>query len=202
MKYLALLSLLSLFHFPVLFAQFQWEHTNGPNGGSQWSIWYSDNYAFYSDEFFLYRTSNGLSWEKIPENAIWPMATHGSDLVGQFYEGNSFAYTQPVKLKVSHDDGGTWAEGTLPPEVSYTTKLALCNHGIYLTSVHQRRLFSARKTTALFGTRWFRLCCTPMKCGLSKSGFMWGGRKKFGERMPMATTGSWYPPLLAQGNIF
>jgi len=141
MKHIALSSLFTLSIFSTLPAQFNWQHTNGPNGGSQWNIWYNDNYAFYTDEYFLYRTSDGLSWEKIPENAIWPLATHGSHLAGQFFEGNSFAYTQSVKLRVSHDDGENWVDGTLPTGVTYTQHLALCNHGIYLTDPSEEHIF-------------------------------------------------------------
>jgi len=152
MKQTALFTLLSFLFLPSLFAQFNWQHTDGPNGGSQWNIWYNDNYAFYSDEYFLYRTSDGVSWEKFPESAIWPLATHGSDLVGQCYEGNSFAYTQPVKLKVSHDDGETWIEGTLPPALSYITKLAFCSHGIYTANLSEQIIYRSEDEALTWDT--------------------------------------------------
>lgn len=152
MKHLTLLSVAIFLILPSLSAQFNWQHTNGPNGGIHGSLWYNSNYTFYTDEYFLYRTSDGLSWEKIPENAIWPMATHGSDLVGQFYEGNSFAYNQPANLKVSHDDGETWVEGSLPPGQSHISKLAYAQHGIYSTNSTEQILYRSQDEALTWDT--------------------------------------------------
>jgi uncharacterized repeat protein (TIGR01451 family) len=147
--------LFTLFLFlilPSLSAQFNWQPTEGPNGGAQWNIWYNDNYAFYPDEYSLYRTNDGLNWEKLPESAIWPMAAHGSNLVGQCFEGNSFAYDQPVTLKVSHDDGETWMEGTLPPALSYITKLAFCSHGIYTANWDEHIIYRSQDEALTWDT--------------------------------------------------
>ena len=152
MKQSALLLVFAFLILPTLSAQFNWQHTAGPNGGSQWNIWYNDNYAFYTDEYFLYRTGDGLTWEKLPESAIWPMATHGSDLVAQCYEGNSFAYTQPVEIKVSHDDGETWVVGTLPPGQSYVTKLAYCKHGIYTANPSEKIIYRSQDEALTWDT--------------------------------------------------
>ncbi|MCE7925731.1 MAG: T9SS C-terminal target domain-containing protein [Haliscomenobacteraceae bacterium CHB4] len=131
MKHNLLLAFLAAGCFFPADAQFNWEHTGGPNGGSLSSIWSNDDFAFYADEFFLYRTSDGIIWEKFPENSIWPLATHGGILVGQFYPDNSLAYNLPTILKISYDNGETWNEISKPP-VSFISRIAICSHGIYV----------------------------------------------------------------------
>ncbi|MBP6827562.1 MAG: hypothetical protein KA165_13455, partial [Saprospiraceae bacterium] len=127
--------LLFAFYFAACFsplaAQFNWQHTEGPNGGSQWNIWNNDQFAFYADEYFLYRTSDGINWEKFPENAIYPLGMRDSTLVGQFYQGNSFGYNQPSVLKISHNNGELWTQIDKPP-VSYIQYIVVCDHGIYI----------------------------------------------------------------------
>jgi len=131
MKHNLLLAFLAAGCFFPAAAQFNWEHTGGPNGGSQWSIWSNDDYAFYTDEYFLYRTDDGINWEKFPENSIWPLAMHGSILVGQFYPDNSLAYNLPTVLKISYNNGETWSKINKPP-VSVISRIAVCSHGIYI----------------------------------------------------------------------
>ncbi len=131
-------------HQVRLNGQFNWQHTNGPDGGTEWGIWHNEQYAFYADEYFLYRTNDGLSWEKFPESAIWPLATHNNDLVGQFHADNLLAYEQQAKLKVSHDNGATWLDGTFPTGVTSTTKMAYCAHGIYLSEPSEQQIYRSQ----------------------------------------------------------
>ena len=57
-----------------LVAQFDWEHTNGPEGGASFSVFSNEDFAFYPGRYFLYRTSNGTNWEKINEGTLWPIS--------------------------------------------------------------------------------------------------------------------------------
>lgn len=120
--------------FPAT-AQMNWQHTGGPNGGSQSNIWSNDNYAFYADQFYLYRTADGLTWEKFPENAIWPLGIRDSTLAGMFTAGNSFAYDQPKTFKISHNNGASWNETNMPP-VQYFSTIAVCSYGIYIPDLY------------------------------------------------------------------
>jgi len=121
-------------------AQFNWQHTGGPNGGSLSRIYSNDEYAFYPDEYFLYRTSDGMHWEKLPEADIWPLATNGSNLVAQAL-ANYYSNSVPAKLIISHDNGETWTEGNMPPGGEHFSEIVWCSHGIYIPNGQENFIF-------------------------------------------------------------
>jgi uncharacterized repeat protein (TIGR01451 family) len=123
--------ILSLFA-TASWSQFNWQHTGGPNGGATWYIYNNDQYAFYPGEYYLYRTSDGFTWEKLPQGGLWPIATFGSTLVAQQYQGNSYYYLAPKKLLFSYDNGDNWTEVNMPPGLYGISEMALCSHGIYV----------------------------------------------------------------------
>ena len=129
----SLLLSLALFCSAILHAQFDWQHTDGPDGGATWYIYNNDEYAFYPDEFHLYRSADGLDWEKFGNEAIWPLAVTNDVMVGQFWAGNTFYYTAPTEFKISFDDGETWSLINKPDGLLYPiVRLAVCSHGIYI----------------------------------------------------------------------
>ena len=142
-KFLFSLTILVLSN-SALFSQFNWQHTNGPEGGAAGYTYYNDDYAFYSDEYYLYRTADGLSWEQLDESGIWPMATNENTLVGQFMPDNTFNFTDPVTLKISYDHGSTWTEINKPEGFVYTTRMALCSHGIYLLNSTENFIYRSQ----------------------------------------------------------
>ncbi len=126
------LSLL-LFVSTNLIAQINWQATNGPEGGSFFHLYSDGQFAFAADEFNLYRSSDGLSWEELPFGNLWPIATSPTKLAA----GQGFGYnTGPVssrKFVVSYDQGDSWMEGVMPPtQYGIFTSLAVCSHGIYV----------------------------------------------------------------------
>lgn len=116
-----------------LFCQINWQHTNGPEGGATWYLYYNDQYAFYPDEYNLYRSADGLSWEQLPYANLWPIATSPATIAAlQGYGFNTGA--EPLRFLVSHDNGLSWTEGTLPPTFygGSFSQMAVCSHGIYV----------------------------------------------------------------------
>lgn len=121
----------TLFANPAL-SQINWQHTQGPEGGGYSSILYNDSFVFYSDEYYLYRTADGVQWEQLPYGNLWPMVATSDKLVA--LQGYNFGnHPNNRRLIVSYDQGTTWLEGTLPPTpTGMFHDMAVCSHGIYV----------------------------------------------------------------------
>ena len=140
---LSLLVLLSL-SAPTLFAQINWQHTQGPQGGGYSPIYHNEQYAFYPDEYNLYRSADGLSWEQLPYENLWPMAISPTTIAA--LQGSGFNYAPATRrFLVSHDNGATWLEGTLPPTNNGSfSNLAVCTHGIYVPAGTKNAIFRSQ----------------------------------------------------------
>lgn len=113
-------------------AQIQWEHTNGPEGGKVYSIQSNKDYAFFSDDFFTYRTADRMEWEKLPEGNLWPFAAGDNKLAAFRLPENYPATDEEIKFLVSNDNGLTWQDGNLPhPDLTFLHPLFVTAHGIY-----------------------------------------------------------------------
>ncbi len=130
---LCTLCLLLVSIYAKTFAQINWQPTNGPEGGSFLNIHDDGQYAFASDEYQLFRTSDGINWEQLPYGNIWPLATSPTKLAaGKGFGYNSGPGSAP-QFVVSYDHGSTWIEGTMPPTTyDYFTSIAVCSHGVYV----------------------------------------------------------------------
>ncbi|MEQ1625450.1 MAG: hypothetical protein ABL870_12200, partial [Sediminibacterium sp.] len=133
MKHLLPCLLFVCIPFLPLNAQVDWQSTNGPEGGTFWSIYHDSLYAFAADEYHFFRTNNGSDWEQFSFPNLWPIATAPTKMAA----GQNFGYNIPPSLNpkfvVSYDHGSSWIEGTMPPISSnYFTTLAVCSHGIYV----------------------------------------------------------------------
>lgn len=134
----------SLFVFSIVFAtlstvkaQINWQHTNGPEGGSALDIYYNSQYAFYPDDRVWYRSTDGLQWEELPYNNLWPVAITDSMLVA--VQGYNL-YMPPIRFLVSHDQGTTWREGVLPPGIGFFSEMEIAQDGIYILEEVANRL--------------------------------------------------------------
>ena len=129
-----LLHFIISFCFPIsIFAQFDWQHTNGPEGGRVLSFYTNDDYTFYSDEYNVYRTADGSHWEIVAQEYLWPVSGYNSTLVAQGFEYDDFNYFVQRNLLVSYDDGVTWIKRNFPQGKSSTSHLAMCSHGLYIS---------------------------------------------------------------------
>ncbi|MFZ1425120.1 MAG: T9SS type A sorting domain-containing protein [Saprospiraceae bacterium] len=115
------------------FSQFNWQTTNGPEGGTFLSIFDDGQYSFVADEYHFFRTSDGLSWEQLPHENIWPLATSPTKLAAGKGYGYNYGPSSGSKFVVSYDHGSTWIEGTMPPTTySNFSSIAVCSHGVYV----------------------------------------------------------------------
>ena len=146
-----------------LFAQFDWEHTSGPEGGTSFGVFSNEEYAFYPGRYFLYRTSDGVSWEKINEGTLWPMSVNGSTLVAKKHAENAI-WTEPSIWKISTDNGTNWSEMNDPPDVLNVSKMVICDHGIYANNISGNGV----SRTQDGGATW-EIILTPMQY----SGRLW-----------------------------
>lgn len=118
------------------FAQVNWQHTNGPEGGTTGYIFNNDQYAFYPDEHFLYRSADGETWEQLPYGNLAPISGMGSTLVAQrgWWFGSGAADPSFV---VSHDHGTTWTEATMPPtKYGQFYDIDICSQGIFVPDAY------------------------------------------------------------------
>ncbi len=127
-----------------LSAQFNWQHTNGPEGGLASGLFNSDSFLFFNDNYHLYRSNDGATWEKLPHPDVWPIASFGNILAAQ--QGFNLGY--PLNLTprfiISHDNGSTWLEGTMPPGVQSFRSLVFCSHGIYVADGSHKIVFRSQ----------------------------------------------------------
>jgi photosystem II stability/assembly factor-like uncharacterized protein len=126
-KLFIFLSLL-LMHMPPIYAQLNWEHTDGPVGSSSTKIYSNEQYAFIPAGDFLFRSEDGNHWEKINHPVSHLLAIYQNTLVSPFWDDT----LQRMKLFISPDNGNTWIEKYLPEAIKHYGAIAMVSHGIYL----------------------------------------------------------------------
>jgi uncharacterized repeat protein (TIGR01451 family) len=129
MKNIYFLTLAVLFFTATyLSAQINWQSTNGPEGASIGLLDYNDSYAFYPDEYHLFRTADGVSWEQLPVGNLWPLRATNDKIAGV----KDFRSTSnDSKLVVSYDNGNTWTQENMPSKKGFYS-IGNCSHGIYI----------------------------------------------------------------------
>jgi len=99
----------------------------------------SEEYAYVTDEVYLYRSSDGLKWEKFPSGGIDYLTTYKSTLVALFSIYSKFSSDEEF-LKISYDNGEHWKEIPKPlNEVDYHTMILL-GHGLYIIDQTKTKL--------------------------------------------------------------
>jgi len=136
MKSRFFLSIIFLISFLVSNAQLIWEHTNGHEGASLGQLVNNDKYAFFDDQYFLYRTNDGENWEQISEGNFFPKAVCNDKIIGVQENGGL--------IKYSGDNGETWSGINKPPGISKVRVLAYCDHGIYTRHFNEFLIFRSK----------------------------------------------------------
>jgi len=158
---LCTLCLLLVSIYAKTFAQVNWQPTNGPEGGGFSTIYDDGQYAFATDEYQFFRTSDGLNWEQLPFGNIWPLATSATKLAGGKGYGYTYGPILDYKFVVSNDHGSTWIEGTPPPTLyGYCNSIAICSHGIYVPDTYLGLLFRTQDD----GLTWDTITAPGMYC--------------------------------------
>lgn len=149
LTYSAMNNMSSLFHTILLSiilqgsitAQLQLNHTNGPEGASISYVFSDDEFAYFPDPFFLYRTEDGLHWERLPHGGLDLIAGSPFLLAAYRYFGWG-PIPQSKQFVISKDHGLTWLERTLPPIQSPEyLSFSICSHGIYTTAYSEKVIY-------------------------------------------------------------
>ncbi|HSF88161.1 MAG TPA: T9SS type A sorting domain-containing protein [Saprospiraceae bacterium] len=112
-------------------AQFQWEHSGGPLGASGGELYSDGTTAFYTGQYFLYRTIDGQNWEEVYERYLAYFAFYGDTLVGHLK--NYYDQDAPQdSIAISLDGGDTWTELPLPEDNIYLHEFVATKLGVFL----------------------------------------------------------------------
>ena len=128
------------------FAQFNWQHTQGPEGGPAHSMYVIDDYAYYGDQYNLYRTFDGMSWEAVTDKYLWPVVGYNGTLVAQEIEYDTYNYYVGRNLLISQDNGITWTKTNFPEAKNSTTEggMVMCSHGLYITDGQNHKMYRSQ----------------------------------------------------------
>ncbi len=146
MKILIFFCCIFSFNSGLLLSQTSWLHTNGPQGSILSGLYSNEKFAFIAEQDFLFRTADGIHWEKIEHTGPYLLATHKDTLLHPLY--NSLLHK--MRLQVSTDNGDSWIIKDLPELITSYESLAMYNHGIYWVQASKNLLF---RSTDL-GTTW------------------------------------------------
>ena len=130
----------------ISFAQFNWQHTSGPFGSVLSFIYANDKYAFAPADDFLFRSADGITWEKLEHPVSIEMSTYGDTIVNLLKN----TAQDTIFLQLSYDNGESWIVKTLPESFLHSRDIRMCSHGIYITSNSNKTL--VRSTD--YGDSW------------------------------------------------
>ena len=116
--------------FSTSFGQFNWKPIGGPDGGGFSIIQSNDQYLFYANNYKLYRSADGIHWEKLDSGPSYIRAINNHTLVGYY---SNFYSTTGKTLKISTDNGVSWQPLNTPQE-STLWYIGLTSEGIFLPS--------------------------------------------------------------------
>ncbi|GAB4260707.1 MAG: hypothetical protein Kow0027_28180 [Saprospiraceae bacterium] len=125
---------ISLFIFSTLKAQFDWEPTNGPEGGSVRLVANAD-YVFTAGTFKFFRSADGLNWESFDAPPIFLFGAGQDMLAGVIGQApDIFSYYEPTQFAVSFDNGVSWEERPFPQPLKWIDwdGIRVLSHGIYV----------------------------------------------------------------------
>lgn len=120
-------------------AQFSWEHTDGPFGSRSYPIVSTDTYAFMPAEDFLYRSADGIEWEKIDHSISTYLAAYKDTLVNLIYDETM----DTLSFQISTDQGQNWTSKRAPASVRRRMDIVMCRHGIYWKPWDKNILYSS-----------------------------------------------------------
>src|SRR5688572_24438931 len=123
----------------ISFSQFEWDHTSGPFGSLLSSIYSNEKYAFVPTSDFLFRTADGIEWEKLDQEVTYLMCTYHDTLLSVLHNG----VLNAMVLKLSYDNGQTWISKPLPAEITNADDIIMTSHGIYIAQGISDQIFKS-----------------------------------------------------------
>lgn len=146
MKYLTPIFILLLILPFNLIAQFTWSHTNGPFGSQGSPIFSNDTYAFVPSEDFLFRSIDGIHWEKLDHPVSSYMAVYEDTLVNLIYDASG----DSMRFQSSANNGESWNFKRSPTQVTRFIEIKMSRHGVYVNDWKNNYIY---KSTDL-GESW------------------------------------------------
>ncbi len=130
----------------IVDAQFTWVTTNGPFGSQGSSIFSNQTYAFVPAEDFIFRSLDGIHWEKLEHPVSSYMAVYKDTLVNLVYD----KVADTMRFQISANSGENWTSKRSPTQVNYYIEIKICRHGIYVNDWKNNYIY---KSTDL-GETW------------------------------------------------
>ncbi|MBK7429124.1 MAG: hypothetical protein IPI60_19910 [Saprospiraceae bacterium] len=115
-----------------LLAQFQWEHTGGPEGLGNCTPYFNKDFAFVYDNYVLYRTGDGQTWEVINTITAANIVVANERISIYTEQNKGVGLTKEIQFQLSKDNGDSWFNASVPSDAYYNfNQVMLCSHGIY-----------------------------------------------------------------------
>lgn len=132
--YRSLFCILFIFIIPNFsFAQLDFKHTDGPDGGAYSYLFANEDFMFIPSGGYFFRSDNGAeSWEKIEEEVSSRMDIYENNLVCLYYSDQD-----QWQVKISTDNGLTWLAKDIDQRFNSNTGIAMSSYGIYLSSPNE-----------------------------------------------------------------
>jgi len=131
--------ILTCFFTGKSFSQFDWKNTGGPYGSGSSFIYSNDTYAFIPENDFLYRSDDGIHWEKLEHRVSDHLGVYHDTLANTFRDESLGL----IRFQISFDNGVNWVEKNLPNEISDLEDMVMCSHGIYVAQGLKAKIYKS-----------------------------------------------------------
>ncbi len=122
--------------------EYQWVHTDGPPGGAPGGgiafVYSNSSYAFIPSGDFLFRSNDGVSWEKLNQEVGYLCGVDDDRIVNLFRDSSGI-----MRIRLSKNNGQSWEIKGIPSSITYHGSIAVCSHGIYIAQGNYSLLFQS-----------------------------------------------------------
>jgi uncharacterized repeat protein (TIGR01451 family) len=112
-------------------SQFQWEHSGGPIGTSGGELYSDGTTAYFTGQYFLYRTTDGENWEEVYGRRFSFFAFYGDTLAG-LLKNYLDEGLPPDSIAISLNGGNTWNTLPLPDDNISIHEFVTTRLGVFL----------------------------------------------------------------------
>lgn len=119
-------------------SQFQWKHTDGPMGSAVSALYANDSFLFAPEIDFLYRSHDGMTWEKLDAQVGSSWGINNQIMASLFRDS-----LKEIKISLSLDQGEHWEFKNAPVNLK-SGSIAVSTHGIYITEGSQSKLYRSQ----------------------------------------------------------
>ena len=178
------------------YAQFTWEHTDGPFGSVLSILYANDDFIFSPEDDFIFRSADGIHWEKLnhPGTIIFAVT---NDTLGTLVRNQQ---TKKIQLHLSLDNGENWIIRDLPaPFTDYNVNIVFSGSIISLGNFNHQSIFRSED----FGLHWTEHPYPVVRPNRIKSDkkylYSWDGSKLMLNHLDSTLWRIITPPLASEG---